>query len=211
MSKLHKTIDSKIIESAIEHFESEIDFEFIPAIAKKSSSTEHVQWIISLLLLLIFVGIIDYFFQNSYASKNFYYIAAPFAAIFLGAGLSRLDLICRFFISKHEQKKQVHHTAERIFFKKKLHECKSHNALLLFISVLERKIILLPDPRMKIENIKQINEKILSKLQVSFKNDQYQQGILDAIELLRLELIQNYKKTLDNPNQFSNKLIWWHD
>ncbi len=211
MSKLHQTIDSKMIEATIEQFESEIDFEFIPAIAKKSVSTEHVQWVISLLLLLIFVGTIDYFFQNSYASKIPYFIAAPLAAILMGSILSRFDFICRIFVSKHQQKKQVHHTAERIFFKKKLHECKSHNALLLFISVLERKIVLLPDPRMKIENIKQINEKILSKLQTSFKNDQYQQGLLDAIELLRSELIQKHKKTSETPNQFSNKLIWWHD
>ncbi len=211
MTKIHQTIDEKIIEIAIEKFESEIDFEFIPVIARKSSYVEHIQWIISLFLLLVFVGTIDYFFQDSYASKIPYFIAAPFLAILLGSLLDKSDVVDRFFISKHEQLRQVHDKAERIFFKKKLHESKSHNALLLFISVLERKIVLLPDPRMKIENIKQINEKILSKLQTSFKNDQYQQGLLDAIELLRSELIQKHKKTSETPNQFSNKLIWWRD
>ena len=119
--------------------------------------------------------------------------------------------IDRFFISKHERNRQVHEKAERIFFKKKLHESKSHNALLLFISVLERQIVLLPDPRMKLENIQEMNQKILQILQEAFKKDHYEHGILGALEYLRSELKNKHKKTSITENQFSNTLIWWRD
>lgn len=211
MKQFQKNINSDEISKAIEHFERDIEFEFIPVIAEKSSYVEHIQWICSLFFLLLFVGTIDYFFQDSYASKIPYYAAAPILGILLGTLLDKSDWVDRFFISKKERSRQVHEKAERIFFKKKLHESKSHNALLLYISVMERKIVLLPDPRSNIENIKQMNEKLLSILQNSFKKDEYHQGLMQAIEFLRSELIHRHKKTSDTPNQFSNKLIWWHD
>jgi uncharacterized membrane protein len=211
MNKLMKHIDSKLISEAIEKFESEIDFEFIPVIAGKSSYVDHVKWMISLFLLLLFVGLIDYFFQDSYASKVPYFIAAPILAIILGALLDKSDWVDRFFISKPERQRQAFHMAERIFFKKKLHESKSHNALLLFISVLEREIVLLPDPRSNITNIQQISDQLLQTLQKAFKKNQYQQGLIDALDLLRSNLIEKHKKTSETPNQFSNTLIWWKD
>ncbi len=210
-NKIIKNINSEKISKAIDLFESEVDFEFIPVIAHKSSYLDHVKWILSLLLLLIFISTIDYFFQDSYASKLPYFICAPFLAIILGSLLDRSDIVDRFFVPKHERSRQVHEKAERIFFKKKLHESKSHNALLLFISVLEREIVLLPDPRMKIENIKEMNHKILQILQEAFKKDQYEHGILTALNYLAEELKNKHKKTSETPNQFSNTLIWWRD
>ncbi len=211
MNKLKKHINSEKISNAIEQFESEIDFEFIPVIAEKSSYVEHIQWIISLFLLLLFIGTIDYFFQDSYATKIPYFIAAPFLAIILGTLLDKSDWVDRFFISTRERHRQVHNKAERIFFKKKLHESKSQNALLLFISVMERQIVLLPDPRSNIENRQQINDQLLALLQKSFKKDQYEQGLIEALDFLRSELIHKHKKTSETPNQFSNTLIWWQD
>lgn len=210
-NKIIKNINSEKISQAIENFESQIDFEFIPVIAHKSCYMEHVKWILSLVFLLIFIGTIDYFFQDSYASKIPYFIAAPFLAIVLGSLLDHLDFVDRFFISKRERNRQVHEKAERIFFKKKLHESKSQNALLLFISVLERQIVLLPDPRTNLENIKEINENILKILQEAFKKDKYEHGLLAALEYLRTELKNKHKKTSETPNQFSNTLIWWRD
>lgn len=211
MNKIKTHIDSEIISAAIEKFEKEIDFEFIPVIAKKSSSTAHVPWILSLLFLLIFVGVIDYILQDSYASKIPYFVMAPLGSISLGFFLSRFDIVCRAFVSKNERRRQVHENAERIFFKKKLHESASHNSLLLFISVLERQIVLLPDPRTNIENIKEMNVRLLSLLQKAFKKQQYQQGLLAALDLLRSELSHKHKKTSETPNQISNTLIWWRD
>ena len=100
MNKLYNKIDSKIIEQAIEKFENEIDFEFIPVISEKSSYVEHIQWIISLFLLLFFVGTIDFFFQDSYASKIPYFIGAPFLAKLLGSLLDKSDLVDRFLYPK---------------------------------------------------------------------------------------------------------------
>ncbi len=207
-----KNINTDKISKAIDDFEREVDFEFIPVVTPKSSYVEHISWVISLFILLAFITFIDFFFQDSYASKTPYYIAAPFLAVGLGILLDKLDFVDRFFISKAERNRQVHEKAERLFFRKKLHESKSQNAILLLISVMERRIVIFPDPRHKLENLKELNEKVLSILKKSFRQNEYEQGLLTAIEYLKSELIKKHKKTSQNTeNQFSNKLIWWND
>lgn len=207
-----KDINTDKISKAIDDFEREVDFEFIPVITPKSSYVEHISWVISLFLLLAFITFIDFFFQDSYASKNPYYLVAPFLAVGLGILLDKLDFVDRFFISKAERNRQVYEKAERLFFRKKLHESKSQNAILLLISVMERRIVIFPDPRHSLENLKELNEKVLSILKKSFRQNEYEQGLLTAIEYLKSELIKKHKKTSQNTeNQFSNKLIWWND
>ena len=76
---------------------------------------------------------------------------------------------------------------------------------------MERQIVLLPDPRSNIKNIQQINDQLLILLQKSFKKDQYELGLVEALDYLRSELIHQHKKTSETPNQFSNTLIWWQD
>jgi len=207
-----KDINTDKISKAIDDFERDVDFEFIPVITPKSSYVEHISWVISLLVLLTFVTFIDLFFQGSYASKTPYFIVAPFLAVALGVLLDKLDFVDRFFISKSERNRQVFEKAERLFFRKKLHESKSQNAILLLISVMERRIVIFPDPRHSLENLQALNEKVLSILKKSFRQNEYEQGLLAAIEYLKSELIKKHKKTSQNSeNQFSNKLIWWND
>ena len=211
MKSIHQ-IQTKRIEEAIADFESEVDFELVPVITQKSSYTEHVGVIISLILLIVFIALTDFFFQDSWASKTWYYLASPFGAYILGHMLDKSDMIDRFFISKKERARQVFQKAQRIFFLKHLSDLKRHNSLILFISVMERKIVILPDPRMKLAGLAELQQKIISLIQVEFANGQFEQGFLKAISLLKSELKPHFPKV--NPqaaNEISNKLIWWQD
>ena len=210
-----KKIDSGRIENAIAEFEQKVDFEFIPVITKRSSYSEHVTWILSLLFLILFVGLVDYLFEtkfhDSWMSKNPFYIATPFLAFLFGWILEKSDYVSRFFITKNERARQVHEKAELFFFRRRLHEIKSHNALLLFISIKERQIVLLPDPNMKFDSIKEINAELLKALQTSFKDSDYEEGIVKAIELLKKKLMPHFSKKQQTENIYPNKLIWLKD
>ena len=209
-----KNINEKNIADAIADFESSVDFEFVPVIAEKSSYVEHIQWIISLILLLLFIGFIDSIFYDSWGNKNYYYLAAPIIAIILGTLLDKSDIVDRFFISKPERKRQVQEKAQRIFFLQKLNEVKSNNSLLLFISVMERQIVLLPDPKIEKlspEQIRKLSENALSVLQVHFKSKKYEEGLLETIKMLKNELGQHFPRRANSNNEVANKLIWWND
>ncbi len=219
--KLQKHISTHKIEAAIADFESAIDFEFIPVISKKSSYVQHVSWVVSLLILLIFFALVEYVFANhlhdSWMSPLPFYIAGPFLAVICGAILEKFHVINRFFITKNERNRQVQERAERIFFKKQLHELESQNALLLFISVMERQIVLFHDPRMKFDKMQQINHELLKILQESFKNQDFEEGLLKAIAHLKISLAPHFsygkegRSHKKDQNFVPNKLIWWND
>lgn len=207
-----RKINSEKIELAIADFEKEVDFELVPVITDKSSFTEHIGWMISLLLLLLFLLSIDFFFQDSWASKTGYYMAAPFVAVVLGHLLDKSDIVDRFFISKPERARQAFEKAQRIFFLKQLHEIKTQNSLLLFISVMERQIVILADPRMKFEGAHELQKQLLGVLQKDFGQKQFERGFLNAISFLKNELKVKFprsKTALDN--LVPNKLVWWKD
>lgn len=210
-----KRINSERIEKAVADFEKDLDFEFIPVIAEKSSYVGHVTWLISLLFIVFFFGLIDYLFltvlHDSWISREPFYIMMPFAAFLLGWLLDQSDLVDRFFIPKAERVRQVEEKAELIFFRHRLHEVKSKNALMLYISVMERQIVLFPDPDMKFEQIKEINQQLIQKLQNSFKRSDYEEGLLLAIEHLKKALMPHFSKAQETSNNFPNKLIWWRD
>ncbi len=207
-----KNINSTRIEQAIADFEKEVDFELVPVIAEKSSYVEHIGWLISLVLILLFLATIDLLFQDSWASKTAYYVAIPFVAILLGLFLGRSHRISRCFISPAERSRQVHEKAERIFFLKHLNELKKHNSIVIFISVMERKIVVLPDPRMKLPGLAEIQQKLINLIQAEFKKGEFEAGFLKAIAFLKKEMHNTFPQKDSLPvNQVSNKLIWWKD
>lgn len=209
-----KKIDDKKIADAISDFESSVDFEFVPVISEKSSYVEHIQWIISLMLLLLFIGCIDSIFYDSWGNKNYYYMGAPILAIILGTLLDKSDIVDRFFISKRERQRQVQEKAQRIFFLQKLNDVKTHNSLLLFISIMERKIVLLPDPqiqKLSTDQLKKLSENALQILQKHFKSHKYEDGLLETIKMLKNELQPHFPRHANSDNEIANKLIWWND
>lgn len=204
-----RNIDTKRIEAAIADFEKEVDFELVPVIAQSSSYTEHIGWMISLILILLCLALIDLSFSNSWASKNWYYIATPFVSVILGHLLDKSDLVDRFFISNKARARQVFQRAQRIFYLKNLNELKRQNSLVLFISVMERKIVILPDPRIKFAGLNELQGKLLNLIQVEFKKGEFEQGFLKAIAFLQKELKVHFPKGLSaTTNEFPNKLIW---
>jgi uncharacterized membrane protein len=209
-----KSIDEKKIAEAISDFESAVDFEFVPVICENSSYVEHIQWMISLILLLLFVGFIDGVFYDSWGSKTYYYLAAPILAIILGTILDKSDIVDRFFISKPERIRQAFEKAQRIFFLQKLNEVKTNNSLLLFISVMERQIVLLPDPKIEklsSEQLRKLTESALQILQTNFKASKFEDGLIETIKMLKIELQEHFPRTSNSTNEVANKLIWWND
>lgn len=212
--KIKNKIHQEKIEKAIAEFESHVDFEFVPVIARKSSYVEHISWVLSLLFLLLFIGLIDfvfaYYMHDSFQSPMPYYIAAPFLAFLCGVLLDKSDAVDRFFISKKERVRQVQQAAELTFFHHRLHEVVSQNSLMLYISIMERQIVLIHDPKIKFTKMQQIDDEILRILQKAFKNKNYENGLLEAIEHLKMALKAEFplKNGANTDNFVPNKLIW---
>ena len=210
-----KDINSQVVENEIEKFESKVDFEFIPVVAHQSSYTEHVGWGLTLILSILFLVLVEFifvfFFRDSWKAMGTYGGLAVLTAIILSRFLSRKDAVKRLFISKSEKNRQVHEKAQLVFSSRRLQDIKSHNALLLYISVMEKRIVLLPDPRIRVQNIKQITDETLAILQQNFKKEDYEKGLIAAIECIKAHLQDQFPRQGSTENTMPNKLIWWQD
>jgi len=212
--KLQKKINSEIIEAAIADFESHVNFEFVPIIAKKSSYVEHIGWVLSLLLLILFIAVIDLIFHvflhDSWISPLPFYLMSPVISTILGHWIDKSDVVDRFFISKSERSRQVAEKAELFFYKNSLHEVKSHNVLLLYISIMERQIVLYHDQRISFHNMEALDKELLQLLQEAFKNNDFERGLLNCIQSLKKNLEPHFSHTQkDNKENFvPNKLLW---
>lgn len=212
--KLQKKMNIQKIEQAIADFEMHVDFEFVPVIARRSSYIEHISWVLSLLFLILFIGCIDivfaHYMHDSYMSPLGFYIAAPFVAVIVGVLLDKSDLVDRFFITKAERIRQVQEKAELIFYRHKLHELDVKKALVLYVSIMERQIVLFHDPRIKLADMQKIDNDLLKILQESFQKNDYEAGLLKAISHLKSELLPHFppKNGANDQNFVPNKLIW---
>lgn len=212
--RIQKKMNVSKIESAIADFESHLDFEFVPVIAHKSSYVEHISWVMSLLLLILFIALIDFIFNyqlhDSWLSPIPFYFISPIISYFMGSLIDKSDVVDRFFISKNERIRQVQEKAELFFFKKQLHEVKSHNALLLYISIMERQIVLYHDRRISFDKMNVLDEQLLHILQDSFQKNDFEQGLLHCIQTLKTNLEPHFKRPQDQtPENFiPNKIIW---
>lgn len=208
---MNKICDEKAIENKIQDFENKIDFEFIPVFSQKSVSLDIV-WpflftILCFLYLLFIDVIIRTFFSDSWLSQS----------VFLGAGfllmgilswiLVRWPFVLRLFFSKKYLKRQTLKSAREIFFLKRLHEIKSQNAFLVYISFFERQVVIIPDERIAIDNLKSLTDQSIKILTTHFKSKNFQQGLEDVIDYLESELKERFPRK--QQSDYSNKIIWW--
>ena len=214
-----KDINSTLVEKRIEQFESQVDFELIPVLIKKSSYTEHVPWMLSLILILILTWSADFFIDSVLHSfgyytqydKTIYIFSMIIISVLLSRWLSHFDAVQRLFISNHEKERQVYQKAQKILSYKRLSNPQSKNALLIFVSLLEKRIEILPDPNTHFEGHKEVAQKVLKVMLPYFKNNDYEKGILAAIEATEESLKSIYPRTGSPDNLIPNKLIWWKD
>lgn len=209
-------IDAAKIEAAISEFEAVVDFELVPVIAKSSTPTLHVPFVISsLLMVFVFFGFEAYYIASWHdweASTIIHALATLFAVtLAIGFILARFDVVRRMLTPSKYRHQFAQLEAEQVFLKKRLFETKAHQGLLLFISLMEHRIVILPDMRSDFTDAKQLSEEVLKILQDDFKSGSYEQGLLEAITHLKKTLALKFPKKSSDGNQLPNKLIWWDE
>lgn len=211
-------IDAHKIEAAIADFEKSVDFELVPVIARSSTPTLHVPWVISFLLMIFVFAGFEFYYLSSWheweAQAVIHWLATLFAVtIVLGFLLARFDAVRRVLTPTKNRHQFAQLEAEQVFLKKRLFETHANQGLLLFISVMEHRIVILPDFRSNFTGAQKLSEEVLKILQDDFKAGHYEKGLLEAIAHLKTVLAPKFPKKNDQTsvNQLPNKLIWWDE
>ena len=201
---------------AVKSAETKTAGEIVPMIVKKSVSTDHVVWILMLInFSIVFLLDIPRSFENYllWSDINFFvgmvlgllfFLMLSFYISYL---LSKLNFVKNLFTSKKSKQKFVSDRALLEFYKSGLYKTKEQTGILIFISMLERQVVILGDKGIN-EKIKSNEwQSILDELILSIKSKNLAQGLKTSIEKCAKLLETHFPARTNDENELSNQLI----
>lgn len=200
--------DFDIISEAVRLAELTTDGEIIPMIVQRSSVSSYLPFqmtLVMLVLILVFeVPQADFFTQF-----NAYWVLFFLAALCYGISilLARCQIFQRIFIPVPDQIFQVETRAHLEFYLQGLNRTKKHTGVLLFISLMERRAVVLADEAIAQKLPKDTWTQVCQLMLEGIKRDQTGEGFANAIRKCGEHLTQHFPASADNTNELSNQLI----
>ena len=115
----------------------------------------------------------------------------------------------KYFITKLEKEREVKEKAMSLFFQHGLYQTENRIGILLFISLLEKKIELLVDQTI-LEKLGQTKlDQIVAEISRQFKMAHFSDGIQNGLNLIEEELLKHFPDGVQRAqkHELSNKVI----
>lgn len=200
--------DIKKISSVVAQAEKHTSGEIVPMIVLSSSSTGHVFFSLTMFLLVLGVSALVPI-SNLVADGEILYVLPGMVIIFtiLSFWLSRFHVMQRFFIPRADRAAQVWRRAWSEFALAKISKTEQRTGVLVFVSIMERKAVILADEQ-ALENCPQdCWKEIVSEMGGSLKRGDWVQGFEKAIARCAETLAKHLPASQQNVNELPNSLI----
>ncbi len=196
------------VSAAVEKAEALTSGEIVPMIVRRSSTTAHVPWMITLVLLLIFLvfEIPDAQFLGRTHSHWLLLVLAG-VSFLLSYPLSRLLWIQRLLVPQSDQIFQVEARALLEFYQSKTNQTKDHTGVLIFISLMERKAVILADEGIAQKLPAETWGEICQNLVKSIGHGRPSDGLIQSIQRSGELLARHFAPKSNTENELSNQLI----
>lgn len=199
--------DKKTIAEAVKKAEVGHDGEIVPVIVKRSSSVGHVPLTLTLLLLLIliFLGLP----QSEVLWKAPWMWSWPVIIVglyYLSHIFARLPFLQRVLVPERDEVEQVHNRAHLEFFLNEVDHTEHKTGVLIFVSVMERKAVILVDKGLSEKLPQETWDGILLRLSAHLRKGEWAAGFTHAIEECGRHLKTHFP-IAEHHDQLSNELI----
>jgi putative membrane protein len=207
---------AKEISVAVQNAEAGTAGDIVPMIVRRSSAVRHVPVILALSFALLFLGL-------EMAGLNGWYLGDVFPFIYehwlmqigcllilfaLAWWLSHLHPVQRLLTSDIDEIDQVEKRAQLEFFLQRVNRTHRHSAILIFVSVMERRAVILADEGLAKNLSPKVWNEVLAPLSRHLRRGEWTAGFQDAIrqcgELLKTHFPASPGQTAD---EISNQLI----
>lgn len=191
--------------------------EIVPMIVHRSSAVRHVPVILGLSLALLFFGVEILGLNGWYLSDwlPFLYQHGGYQVLFLAVlmalawGLAHLHGVQRLLTPNADERDQVHRRAQLEFFLHRLNRTQKKTAVLIFVSIMERRAVILADEGIAKVLPPNTWDLILKSLTKKMGRGDWAQGFHEAIqqsgELLKAHFPA--PQGAASANEISNNLI----
>ena len=118
-----------------------------------------------------------------------------------------ISLLKRFMLSKQKMKQRSTAMAERVFGEYKLVETQSRTGILIFVSLFERKIEIIPDKGLKDKIADDEWQKVIDEMVPALKRKAFDDAFLSSIaKVTEILLAYKMEREGDSPNELPDHL-----
>lgn len=198
----------KEISQAVQTAESKTSGEIVPVIVKRSSAVGHVPLILTLILLLSTL-VLELPFVDHPILQPWLFLW-PLIGIFyyiISQPLARSFWLQRILTLNSDEEMQVTRRAELEFFLNRVNKTQNSTGILIFISVMERRAVILADEGIAKKMGPEVWKSQVEKLTAKLRQGQWNQAFLEAIEDCGSLLSTHFPTTGHSRNELSNQLV----
>lgn len=203
-----KDKDFERVSFAVAKAEHTTTGEIVPMIVRRSSAIGHVVIILSLLILALALTL-DFDQLETFDFVDSHWVVLGFAVVSFGLalGLARIPTLQRWFTMPADLLFQVERRAELEFHRKGLGATKGKTGVLLFVSLMERRAVVLADESIAKKLPKNTWDEICKLMVSGIHQGLPAEGMISAIQRSGELLSKEFPAHGENPNELSNQLI----
>ncbi|KYG61648.1 hypothetical protein AZI86_18285 [Bdellovibrio bacteriovorus] len=200
--------DFKKIEDTISRVEEDTRGEIVPVIVRRSSAVGHVPLVLTLLLTLI-VLVAEFPFSDWLWVTPWVYLWPALVVVFylISLALSSSKWIQKLLVSEKDELFQVHQRAELEFHKNTVHRTQEGTGVLIFVSVMEKKAVILADEGISKKLPPETWNEVLHPFRERLRKGEWGDGFVQAIENCGKHLKTHFPITSEAKNELKNHLV----
>lgn len=196
------------ISKTVEKCEKETSAEIVPMIVQKSAMTGGVYNQILIFCVSILTFSEAYFlFSDNWATVISLFLIGLIISHFVARSLAKISFIQRTLISREELRNQVHQRALLEFYLLEMVKTRGRTGVLIFVSLLERQIVVIADEAINAKMGSQFWNDVCSEFVHYVKNKQMEKGFTLAIQKISTQLTEKFPHQSDDINEIANCLV----
>ena len=203
-----KESDLNSVRKAVHAAESRTSGEFVVCVVRCSSGVGHTALLIA---LMIFAACIAANFSlmplGDYGWHIKVWLLEALAAGLLGHFLGGIAAFQRWATPKHEREMMVHRRAELEFHRNKLEKTKAGTGILLFISLMERKAVVLADKSIAAKVPARAWNGVLEQILSGAKRGELGAGLVQALQHSADIVAPHFPRKRGKKNELSDRMI----
>lgn len=196
------------IKNAVIAAEKKTSGEIVPIIVRRSSTIGHVPLVIICLFSALYFAFDIPYWQREYVGDHWLWYIVD-ALIIFGVTLifSRIQWVQRNLVSQGDREEQVQMRAELEFYESNIKNTKSSTGILLFVSLLERRAVVLADSAINEKVKKETWTEVCETLVAGLRAGSMAKGFCGAIDKSQAILSSHFPIQPDDTNELSDSLI----
>lgn len=196
------------IEAKISEVEEKTSGEVVPVIVKRSSNVGHVAPMMTLFLMVCLFFIRPHALDMLWVAPWVY--MWPFILVgifFICLMLAKYKWLQRVFTPNHDELLAVHQRAELEFYRNKVFRTEGGTGILIFVSVMERKAVILADKGISSKIPNEHWDDVLNKFNIQLKKGNWSEAFVQAIAECGRDLEQHFPIHSSAVNELKNHLV----